>query len=441
MSELQRAFAKSKLAGLPPVLPEPLVDLPEDDEERDYFNEYSLERSDDDSSSASSASSTGTIRPTSSGRLFARPSGPRTSSSSLSPLSWTSFFERELYLPHTTPDLYLHHHAYLTSPIDNPNKPGPLFVTHHGAGSSGLSFALLAKSIRAILPNAGILSIDARGHGETGSRQLSKGEHAPLHTSSLPPSTEPLDFSLEALTSDLIYIIKETRKVMCWSSLPPIILIGHSLGGSVVTSVAASDALGSSLLGYAVLDIVERTAIESLASMAGYLKTRPTSFPTLEAGIEWHIRSGGLKNLESARVSVPPLLTPEPPLPSHSSPTSTSASGQNSHPQRYTWHTDLSSTSPFWNNWFTGLSVRFLSAKGGKLLLLAGTERLDTEMMIGQMQGKYALQIFPEAGHFLHEDQPEKTAQAVVEFYRRNDRSALVLPPKVSDLLKQGKKV
>lgn len=53
--------------------------------------------------------------------------------------------------------------------------------------------------------------------------------------------------------------------------------------------------------------------------------------------------------------------------------------------------------------------------------------------------GKYALQVFPEAGHFIHEDLPAKTAIAVVDFYRRNDRSALVLPPKVGDLLAMRK--
>ena len=55
--------------------------------------------------------------------------------------------------------------------------------------------------------------------------------------------------------------------------------------------------------------------------------------------------------------------------------------------------------------------------------------------------GKYNLQVYPEAGHFIHEDLPEKTAVSLVDFYRRNDRTALVLPPKVSDLLRQGKKV
>ena len=48
--------------------------------------------------------------------------------------------------------------------------------------------------------------------------------------------------------------------------------------------------------------------------------------------------------------------------------------------------------------------------------------------------GKYQLQVFPEAGHFVHEDQPAKTAQILADFYRRNDRSALVLPPKVADM-------
>ena len=75
MSDLQRAFAKAKLAGLPPVVPQPLNNLPEDEEEdgRDSLGDLRAERSDDDSSSASSASSTGTIRPSSAGKTFARP--------------------------------------------------------------------------------------------------------------------------------------------------------------------------------------------------------------------------------------------------------------------------------------------------------------------------------------------------------------------------------
>lgn len=51
------------------------------------------------------------------------------------------------------------------------------------------------------------------------------------------------------------------------------------------------------------------------------------------------------------------------------------------------------------------------------------------------------MQVFPAAGHFIQEDLPERTAEVIAEFFKRNDQSALVLPPKVSDLLAQGKKV
>ena len=75
------------------------------------------------------------------------------------------------------------------------------------------------------------------------------------------------------------------------------------------------------------------------------------------------------------------------------------------------------------------------------MLVLAGTDRLDRELMIGQMQGKFQLVVLPEAGHFIQEDVPERTAELMVEFFRRNDRSAMVLPPKVSEMIAMGKKV
>lgn len=66
---------------------------------------------------------------------------------------------------------------------------------------------------------------------------------------------------------------------------------------------------------------------------------------------------------------------------------------------------------------------------------------MASNSLTGAGIGKYALQVFTEAGHFIHEDLPERTAMTLVDFYRRNDRSALVLPPKVADMLAQGKKV
>nr|CDP23087.1 Putative protein phosphatase methylesterase [Podospora anserina S mat+] len=468
MSELQKKWAKARLSNtmqahayapsqamgttampIPATTLQPPVGLPDfnelDEEDEDQFGSLSSipnHPQDDDSSSASSVSSTGTVIPSPGRALFARPQGVPTRSS-LDPIPWTTYFERELSLLST--DGTITYHVYLTSPdpptpstTNNPApgaKPstgGPLFVTHHGAGSSALSFAVLGSEIRKRLPSAGILSLDARGHG--------------LTTITSPSPNEPTDLSLGTLSQDLCNAILLTAKAMSWPDIPPLILVGHSLGGAVVTELAYQPLLppSVSLLGYAVLDVVEGSALDALQSMQTYLSTRPQGFHSLKEGIEWHVRSRTIRNSVSARVSVPALLVDT---------TTTATQPQQQPPSTkvskpWKWRTDLSSTQPFWQGWFVGLSKKFLGqgatglGKGaGKMLLLAGTDRLDTELTIGQMQGKYALQVFPEAGHFIHEDLPEKTAVALVDFYRRNDRSALVLPPKVSELLAQGRRV
>ncbi|RMD44822.1 hypothetical protein DV735_g287, partial [Chaetothyriales sp. CBS 134920] len=395
MSFLQRSFAKSILSNLPP---DPIPRLDEREETEDGIASTSP---DDSSSSASSVDSTDTVIPSSSRNLLERPRGTVTRSR-LDPLPWNDFFAQELTF-NSTSTAGLTHHAYFTPPS---STGGPLIVAHHGAGSSGLSFAAFFKSLSTILPQAGILSLDCRGHGLT----------------ACPP---PLALSLSTLAADLAFVLNATAEKFSWPRLPPILLLGHSLGGAVVTEVAHTQLLGPSLLGYGVLDVVEGSAMDALQSMESYLSTRPASFSSIPSAIEWHTRSRTIRNTTSARVSVPPLLLS----------TTAAATGTES----LVWRTDLSATKPFWSSWFTGLSSKFLSSPGGKLLILAGTDRLDKELMIGQMQGKYQLQIFPEAGHFLHEDQPLKTAQIVADFFKRNDRSTLVLPKKVDQLIKEGK--
>lgn len=268
----------------------------------------------------------------------------------LEQIPWTTYFERELSLKSQT-DPAVIYHAYLTSPGDK----GPLFVMHHGAGSSGLSFAVVGSEIRKRLPTAGILALDCRGHGST-----------------VTPDETELDLRLETLSADLYAVIQLTKAQMNWKELPPIMLVGHSLGGAVVTDLAKTGKLGSSVLGYVVLDVVEGSAIDALQSMHTYLSTRPMGFATLQAGIDWHIRSRTIRNSVSARTSVPALLVFDQDVDA-------------TRPWR--WRTNLGATQPFWEDWFVGLSKKFLTARGGKLLLLAGTDRLDTELTIGQMQG------------------------------------------------------
>ncbi|KLJ08940.1 protein phosphatase methylesterase 1 [Blastomyces silverae] len=408
MSDLQKNFAKSRLARLPPEVP--LFDGLDEDRENDHDGSIASihhERQDDDSSSASSASSTGTVIPSASQNLFARTPRSTSARTEATPLSWIDFFDRELFLEEDIEGLHISHHVYISAPSES----GPLFVTHHGAGSSGLSFAACAAEIKKILPTAGVLSLDARNHGSTSVRRKDHGAED--------NSQVEIDLSLETLSRDLLFVIEQTRIKMNWESLPDVVLVGHSLGGAVVTEAATKGELGSKLLAYAVLDVVEGSAMDALQSMETYLSTRPSSFPSLASGIGWHTRSRTIRNTLSARVSVPSLLREDP--------------SDTSRPWK--WRTDLAATKPFWENWFIGLSKKFLQARGGKLLLLAGTDRLDKELMIGQMQGKYQLQVFPESGHFIQEDQPAKTAQILVDFYKRNDRSALVLPPKVGDVL------
>lgn len=164
------------------------------------------------------------------------------------------------------------YHVYTTPPT----AKGPLLVTHHGAGSSGLSFALFASEVRKALPNAGVLSLDARGHGETVIEKLEPRN-----------CNATLDLSLEILSHDLLEVIQMTQKELAWPELPGLIFIGHSLGGAVVTDLAMSGRLGNAVLGYAVLDVVEGSAIDALQSMQSYLSTRPKTFPSISSAIEW----------------------------------------------------------------------------------------------------------------------------------------------------------
>ena len=86
----------------------------------------------------------------------------------------------------------------------------------------------------------------------------------------------------------------------------------------------------------------------------------------------------------------------------------------------YTWRIDLAATEPHWTGWFKGLSEKFLSLSGAKLLLLAGVDRLDRDLTIGQMQGKFQMEVLPQAGHAVHEDAPDKVAEVLASFLVRN---------------------
>lgn len=64
----------------------------------------------------------------------------------------------------------------------------------------------------------------------------------------------------------------------------PIILFGHSMGGAIAVRAAP---LIPNLYGLGVIDVVEGTAMDALASMQSFLRSRPSSFSTIPQAIEW----------------------------------------------------------------------------------------------------------------------------------------------------------
>jgi len=263
----------------------------------------------------------------------------------------------------------------------NPEEKKTVFVFHHGAGLSGLSYALLTQYLKEFNNNqCGILCYDCRGHGQT-------------HTSN------DEDLSLGTLSQDLVNICNALYP----DPTTEFILVGHSLGGAIVSNVASKQML-KKIFGLIVIDVVEGTALESLVHMQNVLLSRPTSFKSEKEAIEWSITSHTIRNVESAKISVPSQL----------------AKIEGKTGVKYIWRTNLSASEKYWEEWYQGLSEKFLSTKAPKLLFIASPDRLDKPLTIGQMQGKFQMEIFPECGHLMNEDAPDKLATVLNDFYNRN---------------------
>ncbi|GAA5906423.1 hypothetical protein JCM8208_004656 [Rhodotorula glutinis] len=310
--------------------------------------------------------------------------------------------------------------TYYTAPRVDPHEGGngTVFVCVHGAGYSALSFAELARALgraeeeeergaargkgKGRRGRVGVLAYDARGHGRT---------TLPDPPTSTSPSPT-VDMSLDHLSSDLVALLKTLFPDR--AAAPALVVVGHSMGGAVVADACNRIQRDvADVTGVAVIDVVEGTAIDALPSMAALIAGHPKSFDSQADAIAWHVHSRTINNLESARVSVPPLIRPA----------ETSAGGGGPSEGPYVWRVELEKTEPYWRGWFTGLSSKFLGCRAAKLLLLAGTDRLDKELLIGQMQGRYQLEVYPDVGHNVHEDAPARTAETLLDFWERNDRS------------------
>ncbi|EKM57884.1 uncharacterized protein PHACADRAFT_251781 [Phanerochaete carnosa HHB-10118-sp] len=332
-----------------------------------------------------------------------KPPRTRTHNADFAPISAAGYFEQALQV--AVPESGLDFRVYYTAPraVD-----GTVMVCHHGAGWSGLTFACFAKEIATESKGeCGVLAFDMRGHGKTAPQT--------------PTSADKEDLSIDTLTADFVNLITNVFKDI--TSTPTLLLVGHSLGGSVITRACPLlQERKYRIVGVAVLDVVEEFTLEALPMMHDLLDSRPEGFNSQEDAIRWHISTHAIRNPDSARVSVPSIII------------------QNPNPEPgsllWVWRASLRATAPYWTSWFTGLSSRFLSAKTARVLVLAGAERLDKELMIGQMQGKYQLVVVSNVGHILHEDDPERLAEVLVEFWRRNERTTVNIKnlKKVGDL-------
>ncbi|KAK7580213.1 hypothetical protein V9T40_000842 [Parthenolecanium corni] len=303
---------------------------------------------------------------------------------------------------------------------------GPLLVLLHGGGYNGLTWALFAKEIHSMV-ECQILAIDMRGHGDT---------------------TTENDDDLSAAT--LAQDIGEILAAQFPEGVPPTILMGHSMGGAIAVHATYNYCVPS-VLALIVIDVVEGTAVDALASMQSFLRSRPTSFKSVKDAVTWSLYNGQVKNIESAQVSVPgqiknaetgvlaacedltaltdetspdevdsrrPAIVPETIQEEDEAefkiPQSTTTQG------KYLWRIDLCKTEKHWRGWFEGLSNIFLNCGAQKLLLLANIDRLDRDLTVGQMQGKFAMHILSKVGHAVHEDEPAQVAEIVANFIVRN---------------------
>ncbi|KAE9045837.1 hypothetical protein PR003_g2194 [Phytophthora rubi] len=261
---------------------------------------------------------------------------------------------------------------------------GPHVVLLHGGGYTSMTWCLVTALLK---ETCTVHAFDLRGHGQT-------------HTAN------DDDLSIETLVQDTLHMLDHVipptvpkTDGAAEPENPQTIIVGHSLGGALAVRVAAT-AKVPSLVGVMVIDVVEGTAMASLKHMGAILEKRPSRFHSYKDAIHWALHSGTVHNPEAVEVSIPSQL-------------------KKLEDGSLVWKTDLVSSAKYWHGWFIGLSKQFLSLKEAKVLVLAGSDRLDTELMRGQMMGKFEMRLMYSSGHAIQEDCPHEMANAVIEFCSR----------------------
>lgn len=345
------------------------------------------------------------------------------------PVSWKQYWDKSESVTLENGDVFQ---------VYKRGEAGPLLLLLHGGGYSALTWSLFAESVSEMV-ECQVMAFDQRGHGDT-------------------KTSDDSDLSADTLAKDVGLVIEATYGLQ----QPPCVLIGHSMGGAIAVNAAYLEHVAG-LAGLVVIDVVEGTAMDALSSMQGFLRGRPQNFNSLQNAIEWSVRSGQTRNVEAAKVSMPGQIknsetgycgthdvessidslnrNQEPSsegavradvIPEETAENDGNSSSESSPPQpnpptenalpvkKYTWRINLAETEKFWPGWFQGLSSKFLSSSPAKMLLLAGIDRLDTDLTVGQMQGKFQMQVLPQCGHAVQEDTPDRVAEVLATFLLRH---------------------
>ncbi|XGW13728.1 hypothetical protein V3C99_000218 [Haemonchus contortus] len=294
--------------------------------------------------------------------------GKRTRDST--PLTWDKFFDenRTVDVDGDSFNVYLK------------GTSGPVFYLLHGGGYSGLTWACLARELSSRI-QCRLLVPDLRGHGHTQTR-------------------DDKDLSVERQTKDIIGIYNAVFPAENEEDPPLVCVVGHSMGGALAVHVVATNEIPN-VVALVVIDVVEGSAMDALGGMLTFLRGRPNVFESEEKAVAWCLQSGATRNREAARISMPSQI-------------------KKMEDGKYTWRIDLTDTEQFWVGWFQGLSAKFLSCSPPKLLVLAGVDRLDKDLTIAQMQGKFQNTILPKVGHAVHEDSPDRLADELARFALRH---------------------
>lgn len=200
------------------------------------------------------------------------------------------------------------------------------------------------------------------------------------------------DMSIEALLCDCLHVI-ELLKVR------HVILIGHSLGGAVMTRVASAPSSEKVVLGLIVIDAIEEVANASIGKIDFVLASRPKRFATLE---EAAAKARGPVSKLSLRDQL-----------------------REQGDGTWTWKADLEAMRSSWPCWFAGQDERFLKVGCPKLLITSDVE-LSKPLLVGQMQGRFQLFRVRNSSHMLHEECPEQISEALLSFIKR---TSSMLPP------------